>query len=240
MSFHNLSGLRRLSFVRAARSVCRTMGRPVLLAIVACSLGLIPQADAASFSFTGNFVMDDDLRVFNFELLSTSTVTIRTYGYAGGTNAASQVIAGGGFDPVLSLFGGTTPSSPLLISNQDGGCALVGTDTGTGDCWDAYIEWSNLGPGSYSFVLSQYDNLPGGALGDPFSQAGNGNFTSAAFGGFAGPFVDAHPAQRTSFYAVDITGVDSAYDASVPEPASLWLLGGGCLAIFAGRRLRRQ
>lgn len=240
MPFHCLSGLLRLSLLGAARIGRRTLGRPALLAILACSLGLTQQAAANSFSFVGNFAMDDNLRIFNFELLTTSTVTIRTYGYAGGTNAASQWLAGGGFDPVLSLFGGTSPLAPLLFSNNDGGCGLVGADAATGDCWDAYIQWSNLGPGTYSVVLSQYDNLPGGLLGDPFSQAGNGNFTGGAFGGFPGPFVDAHPAQRTSFYAVDILDVHSAADTSIPEPASIWLLGGGCFALLAGRRLRRR
>ena len=38
---------------------------------------------------------------------ATSTVTLQTYGYAGGTNAAGQVIAQGGFDPILALFDST-------------------------------------------------------------------------------------------------------------------------------------
>ena len=206
-------------------------------------------SQAANFSFTGNFSMDDDLQYFTFDLRAASTVTIRSLGYAGstflpgGTNAAGNVIAPGGFDPILSLFGGLSANSPLLVSVNDAGCSVgnVGTDPATKDCWDSYIQWTNsdIITASYTLVLTQNDNSPGGLLGDPFSQAGNGNFTGPSFLGSPGAFWDSHPALRNSGWAVDILSADNA-SMGVPEPASLILVGGSCLALIAGRRLRRQ
>jgi hypothetical protein len=212
---------------------------PSLLALaLGCTL-LAATAPAASFSFTGSFTQDDDSRLFQFNLAAPSTVTLRTYGYAGGVNSANQIIAAGGFDPLLTLFVGTGPTAFQLSTNNDGGCSSVGTDPNTNTCWDAYLQIVNLTAGSYTLVLTQNDNFPGGLLADAFSRFGEGNFTAGAFGGFPGPFVDANPAQRTGFWAVDILGVSSAVDtasAAIPEPSSLVLLGGGALLLLARRR----
>src|SRR5438094_440923 len=75
---------------------------------------------AANFSFIGAFVQDDDRQNFTFTSPSGS-VTIRTWSYAGGTNAAGSVVAAGGFDPVLSVFdstGGLISTSLLIASND--------------------------------------------------------------------------------------------------------------------------
>lgn len=61
-------------------------------------------AAAADFSYTGNLSDPNQVLLFNFNVGSTSQVTLRTYSYAGGTNAAGTVIANGGFDPILALF----------------------------------------------------------------------------------------------------------------------------------------
>ena len=63
-------------------------------------------AAAGNFSFTGTFSQDDQLQVFLFTAPSASTL-LRTWSYAGGTNAAGQVILPGGFDPILSVFDAT-------------------------------------------------------------------------------------------------------------------------------------
>src|SRR5271167_5225019 len=90
------------------------------LAVLGCLAGSIAQG--SSFSFTGTFTQDDQLELFQFTAPSAS-VTLRTWSYAGGTNAAGNVIAAGGFDTVLSLFdatGGLMASSPLIANNDDG------------------------------------------------------------------------------------------------------------------------
>lgn len=62
---------------------------------------------ASFFSFNGNFTADDNVQLFNLSVGATSNVEFRTWSYAGGTNAAGQVIPEGGFDPILALFGST-------------------------------------------------------------------------------------------------------------------------------------
>ncbi|HEY3439100.1 MAG TPA: DVUA0089 family protein [Paludibaculum sp.] len=189
---------------------------------------------AASFSYTGNFRQDDNRQSFTFALNSPSTPTIVTLSYAGGTNAASQQISRGGFDPFVSLF----DSNGLLLGVQnDGGCPAVGQDSVTGACWDAFLT-SPLPAGNYTVVLTEADNSPNGpSLADGFSRDGQGNFTGPAYLGQAGSFLDANPNQRTSAWALDILNVDRAQIATVPEPASAGLFAGGCcLLLFVRRR----
>src|ERR1700739_1416457 len=156
-------------------------------------------ATAGNFSFTGIFTQDDQLELFQFTAPSASLV-VRTWGYAGGTNANGQVIAPGGFDPILSVFdatGGLLSSSALVDTNNDG--AGVATDPTTGAAFDSLLALSSLSPGgTYVLVLSQNDNAPNNSTyGDGFSQSGMGNFTAGEFGcGGTAPFCDNTPAQR--------------------------------------------
>jgi hypothetical protein len=66
---------------------------------------------------TGSFTNDNDVQLFNFSVGMTSNVTLRTYSYAGGTNAAGTVISRGGFDPILALF---SSAGALIGQNDDG------------------------------------------------------------------------------------------------------------------------
>jgi len=154
----------------------RMRGLSITLAL--CLSVSIAQA-FSNFSFTGTFSEDDQLELLQFTVPSTSAVTLRTWSYAGGTNAAGTVIASGGFDTVLSLFnatGGLTNSSLLVGSNDDG--AGVATDPSTGNAFDALLSLPSLGAGTYVLVLSESDNLANGpTYGDGFSQTGNGDFT---------------------------------------------------------------
>src|SRR5258706_16289448 len=60
---------------------------------------------ADTFSFTGTFTHDTDGQFFTFTLLNdTPGVALRTWSYAGGTNAAGHAILGGGFELYLSFF----------------------------------------------------------------------------------------------------------------------------------------
>lgn len=201
-------------------------------------------AAASSFSFTGAFSQDDQLQIFLFTAPTVDTL-VRTWSYAGGTNAAGTVIPAGGFDPVLSVFdatGGLTSSSPLVAFNDDGPTCptnspeCVSTDPATGLAADSLLALNGLDPGhTYAVVLSESFNYPNGSdFGSGFSQAGTGNFTAVFFpcGGTA--FCDAGLNQRDGNWAVDITGVGTAVNTSVPEPGSILLLTAGlaCLAIL--------
>ena len=206
-------------------------------------------ATAGNFSFTGIFTQDDQLELFQFTAPSASLV-VRTWGYAGGTNANGQLIAAGGFDPILSVFdatGGLLSSSPLVDTNNDG--AGVDTDPTTGNAFDSLLALNALSPGgTYVLVLSQNDNAPNNSTyGDGFSQSGMGNFTPGEFGcGGTAPFCESpFVPQRDGNWAVDNTGVLDATDitnggggAAAPEPASMLLLCTGLtgLALFRRRR----
>lgn len=175
------------------------------------------QAVAADFSYRGVFVRDDDKREFFFTLAQTSQVRVRTWSYAGGTNAAGTVIPGGGFDPTISLFdsnGGT------IVLNKDGGCGQVAADSSTGSCWDAYLS-VQLPAGSYRAVLTQSDNIPNGpSILDSFYFNGQASFTQPP-GNAATGFWDFFPSQRNGNYAVDVLGVTSSLAPSITSSGTL-------------------
>ena len=133
---------------------------------------------ADNYSYTGTFIYDNDVTLETFSVSAPSTVTLLTYSYAGGTNAAGQVIARGGFDPILSLFNST---GMLIGSNDDGLPGQIPADSVTGQYADSYLQLA-LGIGSYEVGISQFDNFPNGPnLSDGFEEAGNDNFTLALF-----------------------------------------------------------
>lgn len=214
-------------------------------ALLALLLLAIPGAARAStISFTGTFAADDDVQLFTFDLVTAGTVTITTFGYAGGTNGAGSTITAGGFDPDIAVFQGTGPSASLIGMNSDAGCGTANADPTTGACWDSQLVLTLLPAGTYTLALTQYANVAlGGLLSDGFSQVGMGNFTGPMFVGAAGAFIDANLAQRTGAWAVDIAGVNGAFinggPAPVPEPGSIVLLATGLAAAFGYRRRAR-
>jgi hypothetical protein len=185
-------------------------------------------AVAANFSFTGNLANDDDVQVFTFSVSSPSVVTLRTWGYAGGSNAAGASISNGGFDPILALF----DSSGILIDQRDDGpLGLIPADAATGARFDTYFQ-AALGAGSYLVAVSQFANF---ALGPTLANGFSGSNTSN--------FRDATGALRTSAWAFDVLNVDQASlppTNGVPDTGStvfLALLAAGSLAGL--RRARR-
>ncbi len=221
----------------------------VMLSLSVC--GVFAAAGMADdFSFTGTFTQDDNVQQFNFAVGAPSTVTLRTYSYAGGTNAAGQVIPRGGFDPILALFDG---AGNLLNQNDDGGCGKVPADSGTGMCWDTYLQ-SGLAPGNYSVTVMEYDNFANGPnLANGFTEQGNGNFTpQIASNCQAAQFCDVSGVspwnQRDSHWAFDILNVASATEVvpsgppanSVPEPGTLTALALAGLSVVLHKRRRAR
>jgi hypothetical protein len=218
------------------------------LGIVTLALCLsIGVAAAGNISFTGTFTQDDQLELFQFTAPSASLV-VRTWGYAGGTNANGQLIAAGGFDPILSVFdatGGLLASSPLIDTNNDG--AGVDPDPTNGNAFDSLLALNSLNAGgTYVLILSENNNAPNGTTyGDGFSQAGMGNFTADVFGcGGTAPFCEnPFEPQRDGSWAVDISGVRDAIDitnageSTVPEPTSMLLF---CTGLTGFALLRRR
>src|SRR3954452_8620069 len=148
------------------RSVAR-IGAVVLCMFIATAVN----AASLTASFTGNLATDDQHQLFNFTVggISSQDVTLRSWSYAGGTNAAGQVIPAGGFDPILAVFDSI---GTLIDQNDDGGCGLVAADPRTGRCWDSFLNLL-LAPGNYTVSISEYNNFANGpTLADGFLQDG--------------------------------------------------------------------
>jgi PEP-CTERM motif len=195
---------------------------------------------AANFSFEGNFAQDDNVQLFYFTIGSTSTVTLRSWSYAGGVSAAGVTVPEGGFDPVMALFN----STGLKIADNDDGGPSVPASRVTGERFDVYLQ-ETLAPGTYVASLMQFDNFAiGSNLSDGFTEAGMGDFT-ALFECSAGRFCDVDGFSRSPHFAFDLLNVDSASSPNlspVPEPSSGFLLtvGLGGSLVVAVRELRRS
>ncbi len=171
-------------------------------------------AAPVDFSFTGNLADVSDHQLFDFTVSTTSDVTLRTLSYGGGTNADGVAISNGGFDPILTLF----DSSGAFVTHNDDGDAHVSADPATGATYDAFIK-TTLSPGDYTAALTMYSNFAAGSkLADGFQFTGQ---VPSDFG------------NRTSFWAVDIIGVDKA--TVVPIPAAVWLFGTGLMGLLGMR-----
>jgi hypothetical protein len=208
------------------------------LKIVALALAAFSgSAGAAQFSFTGVFANDNDVQLFNFALSSSATITLQTFGYGGGTNAALQTILPGGFEPVLQVYAspsGIAQGGPLLPGNDNPPCTPRNPDPNRLDsCLDVYGQLS-LGAGDYVLALTQHANVSLGDLSDGFfyvDVVNDPNFNNS-FHGDSGLPGDGH-------WALDILGVDSASPVgAVPEPSTAALTAiAVLLAGFGARRI---
>lgn len=186
-------------------------------------------AEAASFSYSGNFVEDDDVLFFLIQVDAPTTLTIRTLSFGGGTNEAGSNIAAGGFAPVLTLFSPVAAGQEVIAEDRNGNtppsCGVRVVDASTNSCWDGYLSLSLSLSGIYTLALTQDANLAQGPdLASGFIQANTGNFTGPLFTGSDGSFLTAFGEQRTSFYALDIVGASGVSQPSeVPEPSTLGL-----------------
>jgi PEP-CTERM motif len=216
------------------------------IALLSALALLVPcGAYADSMSYTGSLSSSTDSYTLTFSVVAPEDVTIQTYGFGGGVNAAGDTIAAGGFDPFLGLFSGTGSGANILtdstgnpfgtsdaLSNFSSfaGCPPAGTqDIGGVLCGDITMSLE-LDPGDYTLVLSDGLFIPNavfdnGTLGEGFTDFTGGAFQTCN--------VDASGnitcADDTADWAFDITS--TAATVSTPEPDSLLLLGTGLLAL---------
>ena len=207
-----------------------------------CAAGLLvwmllaAPCSATSISLIGSLDPNNanDVLLYAFSLSAPSTLTIQSYGYGGsssapgGSNAAGSAILAGGFDTYVSLFNGTGDAATSLASNDDGVCPPGNPAPA---CHDSTLVMASLAAGSYTMVLSVFDNFSfaenfgSGTLGDGF--IGLGDYFDAASG-----------TVRTSNYAVDISA-PGLVAAPVPEPAA-WPIGAAVLLAFVVTNIRQN
>ena len=155
-------------------------------------------------------------------------IIIQTYGYGGsangsilgptGRNLAGNVIAAGGFDPIVTLFAGAAGGGGARIGfNDDGTCA---PRFGTADvsCFDSTLILNGLAAGTYTVAVSAFANFSGATETTPFT--GGGSFT------------DVNARVRTNQFAVDV--------AAIPEPMTFGLMGAGLLGLGLLRRRMKK
>lgn len=204
----------------------------ILSAVVTCSL------QAANFSFTGSFAEDDSVQLFTFVLETPTAVILRTWSYAGGTNAAGQVISRGGFDPILAVF----DASGNLIGENDDGLG-VPIDL-SGEAFDTLFGLS-LNPGTYTTSVMQYNNFAiGPSLLNGFTRQGQGDFTSSdVFAPGCGSVVrfcevveSGQYRARDGHWAFDVLNVSSA--VAIPELATLSMVGVALVLAALWRHVR--
>jgi hypothetical protein len=196
-------------------------------------------------SATGTFAATDDVFLETFTLVSSAAVTVQTYGFGGGTNAAGEVIPAGGFDSLVALFSGPPTSSSILMSGGNPiasspattqffpGCppaatAAVGTES---ICGDNQLT-ATLAAGNYTLLLSDARYIPlAVSPGDPSPQ----DLTSAAsYADLTGGVFQTCNDQgdcitTTGNFAVDLL---FASPGPIPEPGTLLLLGSGLMALI--------
>jgi hypothetical protein len=210
----------------------------------------IPTRADTTVSYTGTLASSSDVFETTLTLASPSNVTLQTFGFGGGTNQAGTVIAPGGTDPFLAIFSGLGDSAAILtdgsgnpfgtslsLTNNAGlaGCPPAGTENigGADTCGDVRMSIGDLGPGTYTIVLSDglyfanaiFDN---GTLGEGFTDFTGGVFCNAEVNGVDCP-------NTSGAFALDIISAPSIVPA--PEPSSLLLLAAGFAGVW---RLRQR
>jgi hypothetical protein len=201
---------------------------------------------AGTISKTGTFATPEDTEAFTLILTSSGNVTLQTYGFGGGTNAAGTLISPGGFDPFVGLFAGTGLAATLIdgtseiLTNYTGGCPPAGTvSVGSlkNQCGDVTLQFKDLAAGAYTVFLTEGEYLPNAVfespLGDGFTDLTAGVFQTCE---------DANNRKTdTGAWALDIT---TAATSRAPAPAdtALVLLSAFVLVSvrFAGGRLSRK
>jgi hypothetical protein len=201
-------------------------------------------------SCTGTIDTPEDVFLTSFTVPGGSSfaITVQTFGFGGGTNAAGTVISAGGFDSLVALFSappetiltaGGNPIASIPGSTQFfPGCPPAGTVSigGSAICGDNKLT-ATLSPGTYTLLLSDADYVPFAVSpGPPTSSLLSDGFADLSGGVFQTCTNTGACIATSGHFAVDISGVPAT---TVPEPATLMLLTSG-LAVLVCKRKHRN
>jgi MYXO-CTERM domain-containing protein len=215
--------------------------------LVFLAIGCVRIGAAGTVSYTSPPLANpEDVFTATATLASPGTLTLQTWGFGGGTNAAKTVIPAGGFDPLVAVFMGTGLSATFVEGTSDilsnyppsAGCPPAGTVTigsVAGNCGDVFMALS-LSAGTYTVVLSDAAYIPNavfsgaGTLDDGFFDLTGGAFQTCLADGSA--CID-----DTANWALDVSVSGSS---ATPEPAAWGMAGLGLLGLAAVARLRSE
>lgn len=219
----------------------------LLFAVLILLFSATAAADTASY--TGMLANSTDTYSLTLSLATAENVTVQTWGFGGGTNAAGKIIAAGGSDPFIGLFYGSGSSASILtdaLGNPYGtsdalsnfasfaGCPPAGTvDIGGAVCGDVTMTLA-LASGTYTLLLSDGLYIPNavfdnGTLGEGFSDFTDGTFQTCNADASGGSVCT----NDTGNWAFDLT----TKTVSASEPGSFLLLGLGLMVLtIAARR----
>jgi hypothetical protein len=233
------------------------MNNKFRLAVMASWIMTLPVcALADTTSYTGTLTNSTGDYELTLSVSGAEDVTVQTWGFGGGTNAAGDTIAAGGFDPFIGLFSGTGASANILTDGSGdphgtsdalsnfasfAGCPPARTmDIGGVVCGDITMSVA-LAAGTYTLLLSDAAYLPNavfdnGTLGEGFTDLTGGAFQTCNTD-MTGATTCAND---TGNWAFDVTTSSKA--VSTPEPAGLasLIVGLGVLTVGGRRRRLRE
>ena len=210
----------------------------VSISISLCAAGTIP---AETVSYTGILANTEDSFSVAVNVGVNSTVTLQTYGFGGGVNAAGTTIAPGGFDPFVGFFSGTGDTALFiggtsdLLTNDTPGCPPAGTvavGSVPGQCGDVGLSFSGLQAGTYTVLLTDGEYLPSAVFENSPAFLGDG-FIDLTGGAFQTCVDGENCNTDTAAWALDVTGAEGSVASPVPEPTSLDLVGTGGIILVA-------
>ena len=200
---------------------------------------------ADTVSYTGTLSSPEDIWETDVELSSAGTLTLQTWGFGGGMNAAGTVIPSGGFDPFVGVF---DSSGDLIQGTSDGltnytsftGCppaGLVTIGSVPGNCGDITMALP-LAAGTYTVLLSDAEYIPNAIFDSPSYGNLSEGFTDFTAGVFQ-TCADLNDCNNdTANWALDVTTPGNM--TATPEPGSLVVCGLGLMAIVATWKSKKE